>query len=93
MRDKMGRIAVSAVKASPLTFLDVTWQKSGNKYRIMLTCPCNVDPLTSHFFIVKLRVIGVYLLFLIFALKHRLWVLLRIKAVLTCTYNLCFEQK
>ena len=27
--------------------------------------------------------------FLIFALKHRLWVLV----VLTCTHNLCFERK
>ena len=32
--------------------------------------------------------------FLIFALKHRLWVLVRtMEAVLTCTHNLCFEQK
>ena len=30
--------------------------------------------------------------FLIFALKHRLWVL-EAEAVLTCTNNLCFEQK
>ena len=33
------------------------------------------------------------LIFLIFAPKHRLWVLVRAEAVLTCTYNLCFEQK
>ena len=34
--------------------------------------------------------------FLIFALKHRLWVLVRTaftEAVLTCTHNLCFEHK
>ena len=37
----------------------------------MLTCPCNVDPLTPHFYIVKLGFTGVYI---IFALKHRLWV-------------------
>ena len=30
--------------------------------------------------------------FLIFALKHRLWVLVS-EAVLTCTHDLCFEQK
>ena len=33
--------------------------------------------------------------FLIFALEHRFLVLVRIRlneAVLTCTYNLCFEQ-
>ena len=29
--------------------------------------------------------------FLIFALKYRLWILT--EAVLTCTHNLCFEQK
>ena len=40
---------------------------------------------------------GVYMglhYFLIFALKHILWVLVRInEAVLTCTHNICFEQK
>ena len=41
---------------------------------IMQTCPCNEDPLTPHFYIVKLGCTGVYILFLIFALKHRLWV-------------------
>ena len=30
--------------------------------------------------------------FLSFALKHILWVLVRIEAVLTCTNNICFEQ-
>ena len=30
--------------------------------------------------------------FLIFALKHILWVLV-IEAVLTCTHSICFEQK
>ena len=36
---------------------------------------------------------GVYSIcfFLIFPLKHRLWVL--VEVVLTCTQNLCFEQK
>ena len=39
---------------------------------------------------------GVYrgiLFFLIFAPKHRLWVLVRTEAVLKCTHNQCFEQK
>ena len=40
---------------------------------IMLTCPCIVYPLTPHFYIVKLG----YTYLLIFALKHRLWVLVR----------------
>ena len=30
---------------------------------------------------------------LIFALKHILCVLVRTEAVLTCTHNICFEQK
>ena len=38
----------------------------------MLTCPCNVDPLTPHFYIVKPGFTVVYIFFLIFALKHRL---------------------
>ena len=52
---------------------------------IMQTCPCNVHPLTPHFYIVKLGFTGVYI-FLIFAPKHRLWVHVT-EAVLTCTHN------
>ena len=61
----------------------------------MLTCPCDLYPLTPHFYIVKLGFTGVYIFFLIFALKHRLWVLVRTASlrVLTCTHNQCFEQK
>ena len=62
-------------------------------YSIMLTCPCNVDPLAPHLYMVKLGFTGEYI---IFALKHGLWVHVRTashEAVLTCTHNLCFEQK
>ena len=31
---------------------------------IMKTCPCNLYPLTSHFYIVKLGLTGVYMFFL-----------------------------
>ena len=34
---------------------------------IMLTCLCNVDPITSQFYIVKLGFTGVYIFSLIFA--------------------------
>ena len=44
----------------------------------MQTCPCNVDPVTPHLYIVKLGFTGVYIFFLIFSLKHRFWVLVRI---------------
>ena len=37
---------------------------------IMLTGSCNVYRLTPHFHIVKLGLTGVYILFLIFALKE-----------------------
>ena len=33
----------------------------------------NSDPLEPHFYIVKLGFTGVYIIFLISALKHRLW--------------------
>ena len=53
----------------------------------------NFDPLKPHFYIVKLGFTGVYIIFLISAQKHRLWVLVRTaSAVLTSTHNLCFEQ-
>ena len=38
---------------------------------------CNFDPLKPHFYIVKLGFTGVYIIFLISAKKHRLWVLVR----------------
>ena len=38
---------------------------------------CNFDPLKPHFYIVKLGFAGVYIIFLISAQKHRLWVLVR----------------
>ena len=55
----------------------------------------NFDPFKPHFYIVKLGFTGVYIIFFIFAQKHRLWVLVRslVEAVLTSTHNLCFEQK
>ena len=37
----------------------------------------NFDPRKPHFYIVKLRFTGVYIIFLISAQKHRLWVLVR----------------
>ena len=51
----------------------------------------NFDPLKPHFYIVKLGFTGVYIILLISAQKHTLWVL--VEAVLTSTYNLCNEQK
>ena len=44
----------------------------------MITCPCNENPLTPHFYIVKLGFTGVYIIS---------------EAVLMCTHNLCFVQK
>ena len=41
----------------------------------MKTCLYNFDPLKPHFYIVKLGFTGVYIIFLISAQKHRLWVL------------------
>ena len=35
----------------------------------MQTCPCNEDPLTPHFYIVKLGFIGVYIIFLFLLLN------------------------
>ena len=44
---------------------------------ITRTCLYNFDPLKPHFYIVKLGLTGVYIIFLISAQKHRLWVLVR----------------
>ena len=58
---------------------------------IMQTCQCNVHPLTPHFLYSKTGVYRGIHYFLIFALNYRLWVL--VEAVLTCTHNICIEQK
>ena len=42
---------------------------------ITKTCLYNFDPLQPHFYTVKLGFTGVYIIFLISAQKHRLWVL------------------
>ena len=44
---------------------------------ITKTCLYNFDPLKPHFYIVKLGFTGVYIIFLISAQKHRLWVPVR----------------
>ena len=44
---------------------------------ITKTCLYNFDPLKPHFYIVKLGFKGVYIIFLISAQTHRLWVLVR----------------
>ena len=46
-------------------------------FLIMKTYLYNFDPLKPHFYIVKLGFTGVYIIFLISAQKHRLWVLIR----------------
>ena len=44
-------------------------------YSITKTYLYNFDPLKPHFYIVKLGFTGVYIILLISARKHRLWVL------------------
>ena len=46
-------------------------------YCITKTCLYNFDPLKPHFYIVKLGFTRVYIIFLISAQTHRLWVLVR----------------
>ena len=60
--------------------------KKKNKKNITKTCLYIFDPLKHHFYIVKLGFTWVYIIFLISAQKHRLW-------VLVSTHTLYFEQK
>ena len=54
----------------------MTFQTGGNNLRhgITKTYLYNFDPLKPHFYTVKLGFTGVYIIFLISAQKHRLWV-------------------
>ena len=64
---------------------------------IPITCPCNEDQLTPHFYIVKFGFTWVYIFSSFFFYSEILIVGTRLnrltEAVLTCTHNLCFEQK
>ena len=53
----------------------------------MKTCLYKFDPLKPHFYIVKLGLTGVYIIFLISAQKHRLWVLVRTASFEPPTHN------
>ena len=59
------------------------------------TCLYNFDPLKPHFYIVKWGFTEVYFIFLISAQNIDCGYSLELprEAVLTCTHNLCFEQK
>ena len=50
-------------------------------FTIRITCPCKFDPLTPHFYAVKLGCTEVYIVILVFALEHGLWVLVRTASV------------
>ena len=54
--------------------------------------PINVDPLKAHFYIVKLAFIGVYMLLFFISAKN-IDCGYSLEPPLTCTSNLCFEQK
>ena len=54
---------------------DICWENSF--LVITKTYLYNFDPLKPHFYVVKLGFTGVYIIFLISAQKHRLWVLVR----------------
>ena len=59
------------------TILRMCKVSSGPLLSITKTCQYNIDPLKPHFYIVKLGFTGVYIIFVISAQKHRLWVLVR----------------
>ena len=64
-------------KPLPTHLLQVQQVRSTTQIYITKTYLYNFDPLKPHFYIVKLGFTGVYIIFLISAQKHRLWVLVR----------------
>ena len=65
------------IRYMALTFYHTLFRLSTLNHNIMKAYLYNFDPLKPHFYIVKLGFIGVYIIFLISAQKHRLWVLIR----------------
>ena len=72
--------AVAIIPVSNERILTAPWKRLfANKRHITKTClyMYNADPLKPHFYIVKLGFTGVYIIILISAQKHRLWLLVR----------------
>ena len=59
-------------KSLNTVFVFLSYQKN---FQVTQTSQKHFDPLKPHFYIVKLGSTGVYIIFLISAQKHRLWVL------------------
>ena len=59
------------------TIHSVMYVPTYSEHTITKTRLYNIDPLKTHFYTVKLGFTGVYIIFLISAKKHRLWVLVR----------------
>ena len=53
--------------------LPSNYRRELQKNNITKTCLYNFDPLKPHFNIVNLGFTGIYIIFLNFARKHRLW--------------------
>ena len=75
---------VVKVNLKPVSFVPDDIPSRKHTYIIM-------TPLEPHFYTVKLGFTRVYIIFLIFAQRHRLWVLVRTAS--PSTHNLYFEQK
>ena len=57
-------VILPAIKTLSILHRHVIVMRMVPKICIMQTCPCNVYPLTPHFYIVKLGFTGVYIIFL-----------------------------
>ena len=69
------------------------FERLKEKFNITKTRLYNFDPLKPHFYIVKLGFTGVYIIFLISAQKHRLWVLVRTASRVPTIYILSRNMK
>ena len=68
---------ISHFAAQVIVTLSMLGKIASNEIFITKTYLYNFDPLKPHFCIVKLGFTGVYIIFLISAQKHGLWVLVR----------------
>ena len=93
LRDNLHDMSKPIVSNEKKNIMNITCDKIAQRVVKVITKTClyNADPLKPHFYIGKLGFTGVYIIFLISAQKHRLWLLG--EAVLTSIHNLCFERK
>ena len=86
LRELINKMLLHVTRCSYCLFIHYLALSGQEALFIRITCPCNTYPLIPHFYS-KAGVCRGIPIFLIFALKHRLWVLVRVPLIYVLSKN------